>query len=225
MVRRGRGRGRGKPALQPLLRPGQVAVTSCDDELLVDLPLSEEVFAEGKGKEALPTGPISSPICCQQFVHRGSLGLHQPLIPVMVHGFTAMSGVSQKTPTTPEADVSQSPRERDPLEGLLYDPICAAGRYSGGGWTVRSLYPKCPGREVRYRGHTETAYREEEEGTCRGCYRNNHYKATWKKDLGVLGGERHRVSPRLSRANGSGRTEPAISPRKREPLYPAACGA
>ena len=145
MVGQGRGRDHGKPALQPLRRPGQVAVTSCDDELLVDLPLSEEVFADGKGKEALPTGSTSSPICCQQFVHRSSLGLYQPLIPVMVHGFTAMSGVSQETPTTPEADVSQSPRARDLLEGLLYDSVCAAGSVLGRGLEGGVLVPKVPG--------------------------------------------------------------------------------
>ena len=144
MVGRGRGRGCGKPALQLLRRPGQVAVTSCDNELLVDLPFSEEGFAEGKEKEALPTGPTSSPICCQQFVHWGSLGLHQPFIPVMVHGFTAISGVSQETPTIPKADVSQSPRERDPLEGLLYDPVCATGSVLGRGLEGGVLVLKVP---------------------------------------------------------------------------------
>ena len=63
----------------------------------------------------------------------------------MVHSFTAMSGVSQETPTTPEADVSQSPRERDPLEGLLYDPVCAAGSVLGRGLEGEVLVPKVPG--------------------------------------------------------------------------------
>ena len=78
-------------------------------------------------KEALPTGPIPSIVCCQQYVHQGSQGLHQPLIPVVKHGFTALSGLSQETPTTPRADVSQQPQEHDPLEGLLYDPVSTKG--------------------------------------------------------------------------------------------------
>ena len=86
MIGRGRGRGRGKPIVQPLRRPGQVAVITYGNEPLVDLSPIEERFVEAKGKEALPTGPNPSAVCCEQCVHQGSLGLYQPLIPVVVHG-------------------------------------------------------------------------------------------------------------------------------------------
>ena len=104
-----------------------MAVITSGNEPLIDLPAIDDRFEEAKGKEALPTGPIPSIVCCQQYVHQGSLGLHQPLIPVVKHGFTAMSGLSQETPTTPRADVSQHPQEHDPLKGLLYDPVSDTG--------------------------------------------------------------------------------------------------
>ena len=104
-----------------------MAVITSGNEPLLDLPPIDERFEDAKGKEALPTGPIPSIVCCQQCVHQGSLGLHQPLIPVVKHGLTAMSGLSQETPTPSRADVSQQPQEHDPLEGLLYDPLSDAG--------------------------------------------------------------------------------------------------
>ena len=104
-----------------------MAVITSGNEPLVDLPPIEERFEDAKGKEAPPTGPIPSVVFCQQHVHQGSLGLHQPLISVVKHGLTAMSGLSQETPTTPKADMSQQPLEHDPMEGLLYDPMSDAG--------------------------------------------------------------------------------------------------
>ena len=121
------------PVLQPLRRQGQAVGITSDNEPLVDRTPSDERFGEVEGKEALPTSPTPSGIYCQQIVHRGSLGLHQPLIPVVVHGLTAVRGLSQETPTTLKADVSQSPREQDPLEGLLYDPVDGNWSALGGG--------------------------------------------------------------------------------------------
>ena len=144
MIGRGRGRGRGQPDLQPLRRPGQVAITSCDNELLVDLPPSEERFAEVEAKEAPPTGPTSGTTCCEQFVHQGSLGLHQPLLPVVLHGLNAMRGLSQETSTIRQADIPRLPDEHDPLEGLLYDPVCTAGSVLGRGLEGRVLVPEVP---------------------------------------------------------------------------------
>ena len=95
----------------------------------------------GKRLRQLPT---SGTTCGQQFVHRGSLGLHQPLLPVVVHGLNAMRGLLQETPTIPQADVPRLPDERDPLEGLLYDPVCTAGSVLGRGLDGRVLVPEVP---------------------------------------------------------------------------------
>ena len=112
---------------------------------------------EVEGKEALPTSSTPSTNCCQQFVHQGSLGLHQPLTPVVVHGFTAMCGLSQETPTTSQADVSQLPQERDPLERLLYDPVSRTGLEGG------VLGPKVPMARVKTTGTIPKQPREKKE--------------------------------------------------------------
>ena len=150
MIGRGRGRGRGKPALQPLRRPGQEAVITSGNEPLIDLSPIDERFEDAKGKEALPTGPTPSTVCRQQYVHQGLLGLHQPLIPVVKHGLTAISGLSQETPTTSRADVSQRPQEHDPLEGLLYDPVSGTGL--GGRLESEVPVPEAPVVEAKSTG-------------------------------------------------------------------------
>ena len=212
MIGRGRGRGRGKLALQPLRRPGQEAAIICDDEPLVDLPTSEERFAEVEGKEALPTGPTSSTICCQQFVHQGSLGLHQPLMPVVVHGLTAMGGLSQETPTTVQADVPRPSDERDPLEGLLYDPVSATGSVLGRGLESGVLVPKAPVVGVTPTG-TISKRREEKKKEPKGALPKQSPQGDVDEASCVLGGEEYRVPPRSSRANSSGRTEHQRSPQ------------
>ena len=63
-----------------------------------------------------------------------------------------MCGLSQETPTTSQADVSQLPQERDPLEGLLYDPVSGAGSDLGRWLDGGSLGPKEPMARVKNTG-------------------------------------------------------------------------
>ena len=50
----------------------------------------------------------------------------------------------QETSTTIQADVPRSSDERDPLEGLLYDPVSATGSVLGRGLEGGVLVPKAP---------------------------------------------------------------------------------
>ena len=97
----------------------------------MNLSPNDERYGEGEGKEVLPSDPIPSSICGQHFRHHGFLGLHQPLMPVAAHSFTAMK-------------VTLPPRERDPLEGLLYDPMGGTGSELGRGLECGIRVSKTP---------------------------------------------------------------------------------